>query len=142
MERVALALLSLADKIDANELTPELATFKHKSSIEAALITKKRRNEYGYVDTYEFYATDAKSVALQEIIDVATLNGSAQSKDAKADSDNFVRNCDVPGYFPTPTATADDLITEADLGAESVSVLEPSAGDGAIGREPAGIGAG
>ena len=41
--------------------------------------------------------------------------------------------CDIPGYFPTPTAIAEIVVDKADLKA-GMSVLEPSAGKGNLAR--------
>jgi hypothetical protein len=88
-----------------------------------------------YVDGADWIENTPESVAVRDLADKA-----ATPEDLKADADrqrslevermeNEVRFMKVPGFFPTPAAIAERVISEANISTTD-RVLEPSAGLG------------
>jgi type I restriction-modification system DNA methylase subunit len=75
--------------------------------------------------------TDAATLALWAMIDTtADPEAIARSElRAKMETIQFAK---IPGYFPTPEAVRQMMIERARLDDQSLAILEPSAGSGAI----------
>jgi hypothetical protein len=137
-ERTQRALRALADAHDAGTITPELSKLRTKAVI-APMVRHglECRGYYDVVSDGKYRDTTPTAVALQSMMEGAKTNAQHEA-DAQQRAterlrqmENDLRFCDIPGFFPTPTAVVAQMIDRADLHS-GVSVLEPSAGKGDI----------
>jgi len=135
LERTQKALYALADLHEQGHVPPELVGVKTKKAIAPLVHTRgASAGYYDYSDTGEFYDTTPTAILLQELIsgtpeqraekkrlaEISHLEGKARMSVGS-----------IPGFFPTTKEIARQMVQLADI-QSCMSVLEPSAGSGAI----------
>ncbi len=135
MERTHKALLVLAKAHDENVVPAILGDLRTKDEI-GSLVRKgiKGGGYYDVIPDPEYADKSLRGRALQALIECETAEQTeARVKREKAQEIERliegVRFCDIPGFFPTPTTLADEMVRRADIRAGN-TVLEPSAGKG------------
>lgn len=135
LERLQKALYALADLHEAGECPAILADLTTKKAIEPLVATRgKLEGYYSYYDSMEFSYDTEQARALQ-----ALIIGSPEEQEARRKEEQLARMENevkllvgkIPGFFPTPENVVYQLLQHADIRA-GMSVLEPSAGSGAI----------
>ena len=132
LSRTQAALRALADAHDAGTVPQELAQLRSKNEI--APLVRKWLDSPGYYSRREaadYADTTPAGRALQAMID-ARPQAQQESKQTKIEHlEAQIRLANIPGYFPTPAPLVKMMLEVADL-EPGQSVLEPSAGSGAI----------
>lgn len=141
-ERAANLIEKFCDAAEANELPPILAGAKltkqdfisavHFSSVHIT------NGYHGYcVDGREYHSTEPTHVALRSLLEqkktaeeIAAEKELIRQTELKRKIDNL-RNCNIPGFFPTPAPIIAQMLDLAEIEPEH-RVLEPSAGLGDI----------
>lgn len=109
LERIQAILRKLADMHINGTITPELAGFTTRSSIESALFTSAGDSAIRLLYNSSTAVEGKKERVLRLINEAAMM--------------------DIPGYFPTPRPLAERLVAMARIESGN-TVLEPSAGTG------------
>jgi len=135
LERTQKALRALTDLHEQGIVPPELDGIKTKSAV-AELVRTRGRSEgyYDYSDSGEFADASPAGVLLQELISGTPEQRAEQKRLAEiAHLEGKARMSvgSIPGFFPTPSDIADLVVELADI-QPCMSVLEPSAGSGAL----------
>jgi len=142
------AMRALADAIDQNRLPIQLAGSWTKTKICEMM---RYKMELGggsyYVQTSEYSDTSPAASALQQLADAKGGGAELVAQGERDRKRSEVLRMKIPGFFPTPTPVADQMVREAGLDPKNplVRILEPSAGRGdladAIAKEigPGGI---
>ena len=134
LERVQRVMYALAAMHEAGKVPAILLPYKTKKAIYEAMSSKTEQVQNGYhayyIETGEPRGTEPGTLALWE-----TLKESAEifpkedrELQRKIEALQFSK---IPGYFPTPGPVIDLMLDHAGIDSE-MSVLEPSAGSGAI----------
>lgn len=136
LERTEQALRALADLMDAGEVPPLLAKFTSKKAIFAALGTRTESQGYYHVaDTGEATDESPEAAALWQLI-AETWGGKCPEQEKAerlAEQLADVKLRKIPGYFRTPEEVAADMVDKLAINhREPWTLLEPSAGDGAL----------
>jgi 16S rRNA G966 N2-methylase RsmD len=133
MERQAhiLKALVLSAEASTNPLPEatyaELVKWSEEAAIYKAVPVSNGYHGY-HVETTEARHTEAHHVALRGLLDPRTVTASAE-KVAKERAEAELRNCEYPGFFPTPPSVIRVMMEQVgDL--RGKTVLEPSAGKG------------
>lgn len=134
LQRTQKAMRALADLHDAGTVPPLLARLATKAAIYDLAGSHIDRSNAGYydagIDTGKPYHTTPEALALWELI------GGPSEADRRADDLRrkleALQFAKIPGYFPTPAAVIADMLDAAEIGDGEVTILEPSAGSGAI----------
>lgn len=139
LERTQGALRALADSIERGTLPEALKDIKSKKDIEP-LVRKGLESSGGYYDVIpsdKYSNTSEQGKALQELLEGTATEEQLAEKEERERKEKItkleedVRFSKIPGFFPTPKATIDQMLELADIQPE-MSVLEPSAGKGDI----------
>lgn len=132
LERTQKALYALADLAEAGTTPPELQHLNNKSAVYELMASKGKEIRNGYhgyrLETGE-PATDSPAARL--LWDLITDNPERRQAEDLRQRINALQFASIPGYFPTPGNVADVLLQHLKL-PPSASVLEPSAGSGAL----------
>jgi hypothetical protein len=130
LERTAQALRALADLYEAGAVPELLRKFSSKKAIFAALGVRTESSGY-----YNVTATDERTDTGPEAV---ALWGLLSGKDARQERAEKLHNMEqavagsqIPGYFATPPDIVALMLDHAKV-EPTHSVLEPSAGSGAI----------
>ncbi len=128
LERTAQGLRALADLHEAGEVPEELAKFTSKKAVYSALGV--RTTSTGY---YHIAPTDEPTDDSPEAAALWALLDGKDPEQEKADrlAELMAGLPKIAGYFPTPADIVDEMLDRAKIEAAH-SVLEPSAGSGAI----------
>ncbi len=133
LQRAQTALRGLADLHDAGQVPEELQGVKSKKAIIELVGTKTQQTENGYhsfqVCTGERRSDSPEAIEIWKLLKPKSAEEKAQDDlRRKIDDLQFSK---IPGYFPTPEDVVKQMIDLADVEMNH-SVLEPSAGGGAI----------
>ena len=133
LQRTQAVLYSLADLHESGELPDILAGITSKKQVFDRMGSKSEPIANGfhsyYVETGEPSSSDPVTLALWELLTPKTEEQKqAEEMEGKI---NGLQFSSIPGYFPTPNAVIETMIDYAQLD-DSMRVLEPSAGSGAI----------
>ena len=138
LERAQRALLALAKGHATGRIPAELAALRTKDEIRTLM--RHGLKEGGYYDCIpsgEYADKSPLGRALQQFTDAAATpeqaleDASRKREDDRRRFKESLRMANIPGYFPTPAALADRVVELADI-QPGMSVLEPSAGSGAL----------
>jgi len=137
LEKIQYTLYALADAHEHGDVPPLLAGIADKATVET-LIYLDRWPTAGWGDKDRARLTRA-GITIDTCADAhAALLAIAQPPDRSAERrrqelERQARSLvgQIPGYFPTPTPIAHDMVMWADIHA-GMRVLEPSAGSGNI----------
>jgi predicted RNA methylase len=136
-ENTAAALEALADAWQAGQVPPLLRNLTNKKAIAPLVSCWRDYGSAGYYgviwDRHRYDATTPEAKALQSLISDRPASQASQAA-AEDKQVRELRALSIPGYFPTPPETVESMITRAGIhpNGRPVSILEPSAGDGAI----------
>jgi len=130
LERTAQALRALADLMEAGPLPQLLAKFTSKKAVFSALGVRTVSSGY-----YHVAATDERSDTGPEAVALwGLLEGKSPEQERAEQLHNMqkaAQGAQIAGYYSTPEYLVEDMILKANITA-GLSVLEPSAGSGAI----------
>lgn len=134
LQRTQQALRALADAHEKGTVPPVLAGIASKKAVHDLMAAKMERVGNGYhdymVDTGKPREGASEAVlALWAMIDGKTPE--QEKADRLAQMERDLQFSQIPGYFPTPDAVIDVMLDYAQV-EPTHSVLEPSAGSGAI----------
>ncbi len=138
-DRLVGIFLGLADAWDDGSIPPVLAGLKAKTQVEtlahcayADFEIKADRYQY-YLDLHNTSVTEANFVgAMQALTHIALdVNHIDPVQEQIKAAKRKLFGHDIPGFFPTPDALAEQIVKLADIRA-GMTVLEPSAGWGNI----------
>lgn len=134
LERAQKIIRALAGHWQAGTVPTVLATVKTK---RALLEHAREKIEYtgGYYESWRLTGKprdqDAATLALWAMIDT-TADPAARAKEGLRGKIEALQFAKIPGYFPTPEAVRQMMFERARLDDQSLTILEPSAGSGAI----------
>jgi hypothetical protein len=137
LERTQKALYALADLHERGQVPSELEGIKTKKDIHWLVCTgHNSQGYYDYSDSHEFVDKSPAGLALQALISGTTAQQEEHKRQAEierleAQARLNVGKGGIPGFFPTPRHIARQMVQLAHI-EPSMSVLEPSAGSGAI----------
>jgi hypothetical protein len=136
LERLQKALYALADAHESGEIPTCLAGLKTKKEIEPLVRTRGDGSGgyYSYVDTGEYVYDTPEARALQELIDGSPeecAEAHRLEEIRRREAEVLLDIGQIPGFFPTPARVVQRLLGLASID-PGMSVLEPSAGSGAI----------
>jgi hypothetical protein len=134
LQRTQKAMRALANLHDAGTVPPLLARLATKAAIYDLAGSHIDRSNAGYydagIDTGKPAKDTPEALALWELI------GGPSEADRRADDLRrkleALQFAKIPGFFPTPAAVIAGMLDAADIGNGPVTILEPSAGSGAI----------
>lgn len=133
LERGQRALYALAELYEKGTVPEPLKGITTKGAL-LPLVETRGRSEgyYSYSDSGEYCWAIPEARALQALID-GTPEEQAQRELEReiARRENEAALMNLPGFFQTPRAVVEHMLSYANIGG-SMSVLEPSAGAGAI----------
>lgn len=134
LQRTQKAMRALADLHEAGTVPPILATLTTKAAVYDLAGSHIDRTNAGYYDAG--IDTGKPSLATPAALALWELIGGPSDAERRADElrrkVEALQFANIPGYFPTPAAIIADMIDAADIGGGPVTILEPSAGSGAI----------
>lgn len=144
-KRAAILIDGYIYAVENGVLPPDLAQYKptKQSFLEAsAMESKNVSNGYhGYlVDSGEYRSKSPDAAMLRAIAEIVEGDAAIARQEANAQRQELtlaldsIRNCDIPGFFPTPPSVVSLMLEIADL-ENSHRILEPSAGIGSIVEE-------
>lgn len=135
LKRTQAALLALAELHDTGAVPPELAAVTTKARVYELVATVWDSSNCGYYDaprdTGEPRAHTPEAAALWALLRPDPEAAAAEDLRRKVAT---VRQSGILGFFATPAAVVSRMIEAAQI-ADGMSILEPSAGDGAIACE-------
>jgi len=133
LERTQQALRGLADLYDAGTVPKCLEGITSKKAVHELTHTRKDTSQGGYytppICTGEPREWNEVNRAIFDLLKPKSQE-QAKAEDLKSRVDSL-KFSNIAGYFPTPKPVIDLMLEKADL-LSSLSVLEPSAGHGAI----------
>ena len=133
LQRTQGALYALAKLHEAGQVPPVLVNIRTKQAVFDLMSTKKEMVPNGY-HTYN-YCTGKPRHDTPEAVALWALVGAKSEADKEADElrrkIEGLQFSSIPGYFPTPQSVINLMLDYADV-QDWHSVLEPSAGSGAI----------
>ena len=144
LERVQTALRALKTALMAENLPTILQGIKSKKQLMGmtSLLLRPGLGYYDYAETDEFYDQSDEAQALRTLMNGSLDETQVQADEDRQNSEDIQRKLNnmgkIPGFYPTPTPVIDQMIEWAELGRYH-SLLEPSAGSGAILKEVQGI---
>lgn len=130
LQRVQQALYALADLHDTGEVPQVLAKITTKKAVFDLLGTVTNSTGYYHIgDTGEHSKDTPEANALWKLL--TPKSDEDKAAEALRDKVEALQFLKIPGYFATPYDLVADMLDHAQIGAGH-SVLEPSAGSGAI----------
>lgn len=135
LQRAQKGLRSLADLHDAGAVPPILAKVTTKAAALELARSHIDRSRAGYydagIDTGKPALDTPEAAAFWELIGGGPSEAERQAEELRRKIDSL-RFAKIPGYFPTPAAVVARMIEAADIPEGEATILEPSAGSGAI----------
>ena len=135
LERGQKALYALAELHEQGAVPPCLVGLKTKKAIMPLVATKGRsEGYYHYSDSGEYSYDTPEAKALQALIDGSSEEQAQRKLErdiAQLEANARLLVGQVPGFFPTPRPVVETMLQHIHI-ESGMSVLEPSAGSGAI----------
>lgn len=141
MQRTQAALRVLAGMHESAKVPPELANYTTKAAVHELMRSKTEHVSNGFhdyrVETGEPSSDSVGAALLWSLINTSPMNEAEKEIQRLQDDLQFSK---ILGYFPTPTAVAQELVMEAGISGGDL-VLEPSIGSAAIAEQAKDYGA-